>query len=402
MSSGALPHEEGSPAIANALVHSNFLVTGIVMTFLGPMLPFLAARWGINDALAGRLFLVQFLTSMGGMFASSPLVRRYGYRATFIVGLVLMSTGVVVLPTAPYWLGVIAVGILGTGHGITTPAGNLRTAEINPLRSAAALNVINAVWGIGAMSPSFLLDLARRFGHPAWFLYGTAIALSILLLAFITLPFVPDTRPGEHYGSEHSARLRKRIVLGIGLIFFLYVGAETAFGQWVAMYAHRIDPARAWWTIMPSLFYGALLAGRMGAPVVLKFMRETRVAATGLVIAFLGGVFLLEARGAEPVAAGSLLTGLGLASIFPISVSLFPRWFGDNAGRASGPVFSGGNMGGAMLPWLVGVISTEFTSLRAGFIVPFSAVLMLMVFYLTEAFTGRRLSTQVEQLAVRD
>src|ERR1043166_632377 len=130
MNSRALAHERGSPSTATLLVHVNFLLTGIVMTFLGPMLPYLSARWAINDALAGRLFLVQFVSSMAGMFSSSPLVERCGYRKTFVLGLVLMSTGTALLASAPYWLGVVAVGVLGMGHGITTPAGDIRTDEL--------------------------------------------------------------------------------------------------------------------------------------------------------------------------------------------------------------------------------------------------------------------------------
>ncbi|HEX7896127.1 MAG TPA: MFS transporter, partial [Terriglobales bacterium] len=155
------------------LLHLDFLVTGIVMTFLGPMLPILAARWHINDAASGRLFLTQFVSSMFGMFLSAPMVQRQGYRLTFMLGLVFMACGVSLLASGPYWLGIIAVCILGIGHGITTPAGNLRTAEVNPERSASALNVINAVWGVGAMSPAFLISIARHYQRPSWFLYGT-------------------------------------------------------------------------------------------------------------------------------------------------------------------------------------------------------------------------------------
>ena len=399
MDSAVLAHEEGSPSTATVLVHINFLLTGIVMTFLGPLLPYLSVRWGINDALAGRLFLVQFVSSMVGMFCSSPLVQRYGYRSTFIIGLTLMSGGLALLGPAPYWMGVIAVGILGTGHGITTPAGNLRTTEIHPRGSASALNVINAVWGIGAMAPAFLLDLARRLHHPAWFLYGTAIALAILLLAFATLPFVPDTRARLNASSPDTERVQVSMVITIAAIFFLYVGAETAFGQWVATYAHRLESRDTLWTIMPSFFYGALLAGRLSAPVALKFTRETMVAIIGLALAFLGGLALLEARETRLIIVGSILAGLGLASIFPISVSLFPRWFRDSAARVSGAVFSGGNMGGAVLPWAVGVVSTRFGSLRLGFFVPVSAVLLLLGFYISQGVSGRKAQTEAVQLA---
>src|SRR5947209_12648996 len=120
--------------IGTVLIHFDFLLAVIVMTFLGPMLPILATRWGISDAVAGRLFLTQFISSMFGMMLSAYLVKRKGYRTTFVVGLVLMACGMSLLASGPFMLGITAVAAFGIGHGITTPAGNLRTAEINPSR----------------------------------------------------------------------------------------------------------------------------------------------------------------------------------------------------------------------------------------------------------------------------
>ena len=63
--------------------------------------------------------------------------------------------------------------------------------------------------------------------------------------------------------------------------------------------------------------------------------------------AVLGGVAFLKAHGIALLITASLLTGIGLSSVSPISVSLFVTWFGGSARRASGPVFAMGNMGGA-------------------------------------------------------
>jgi MFS transporter, FHS family, glucose/mannose:H+ symporter len=365
------------------LIHLDFLLTGIVMTFLGPMLPILAARWQINDATSGRLFLAQFVSSMFGMLMSAPLVQRLGYRVTFAIGLLMMASGMALLATGPFWLGMVSISVLGVGFGITTPAGNLRTAEVNPSRSASALNVINAVWGLGAVSPPFLLEIARHLGRPSWFLYGTAGLLLALLLAFTLTRFEHDTHQVENPATSKAADFRvSPLVILISALFFIYVGTENAFGQWVATYAHRLDPgAHNWWTLMPAFFYGAMLAGRSLAPVVLKFLRETRVAKIGLVLAVLGGIALLRAHGIGLTVMGSLCAGLGLASIFPISVSLLPSWFGEKTQRASGPVFASGNLGGAVLPWVVGVVSTSSGSLRVAFLVPLAGAASMLAFY---------------------
>src|SRR6185437_14711368 len=148
------------------LLHIDFVLTGVVMTFLGPMLPSLSARWSLNDTQSGSLIFAEFFSSMFGMLFSGISVQRLGYRKTLILGMALMPLGVALLSFGPWLWGIAAICIFGIGYGMTTPAGNLRTAEINPGRSASALSVINAVWGIGAMSSPFLVDLALRAHRP--------------------------------------------------------------------------------------------------------------------------------------------------------------------------------------------------------------------------------------------
>jgi MFS transporter, FHS family, glucose/mannose:H+ symporter len=375
---------------ATVLLHIDFLVTGIVMTFLGPMLPILSNRWAIDDAMAGRLLFTQFLSSMFGMLSSAPLVQRRGYRLTFMVGLALMACGMVLLASGPYWLGVVAVAIFGFGHGITTPAGNLRTADVNPERSASALSVINAVWGLGAMSSPFLLMIARGAHHPEWFLYAISSTLLVLLIFFAAADFPPSTHTVIIANPAMAGGVREtRMLLPmISLLFFIYVGTEQSFGSWVATYAHRVAPEnQTFWTMAPSFFYGALLFGRVLAPLALRRRRETTVAKAGLTLALVGGITLVSAHGSGRIAVGAMLAGLGLASIFPISVALLPGWFGEASRRASGVVFASGNMGGAVLPWTVGIVSTHSGSLRSAFFVPLMGALSMLIFYLIRSET---------------
>src|ERR1041385_3655669 len=95
------------------LIHIDFLVTGVVMTFLGPMLPILSARWSLPDVKAGDLIFAEFFSSMFGMLLSGVLVERVGYRLTLILGLVLMASGMIMPASGPFLLGTISVCIFG-------------------------------------------------------------------------------------------------------------------------------------------------------------------------------------------------------------------------------------------------------------------------------------------------
>jgi MFS transporter, FHS family, glucose/mannose:H+ symporter len=366
------------------LIHADFLVTGVVMTFIGPMLPILAARWSLTDAQSGSLIFIQFFTSMFGMLVSGVSVQRRGYRFTLIIGALLMAAGMSLLASGSWGMGIVAVSILGFGYGLTTPAGNLRTAEINPESSASALNVVNAVWGIGAMSSPFLVAIAQREHHPGYFLYGTAGALLVLLFALLLTRFVPDTHAHVEESVGSKSFWRESALPLICALFFVYVGTETAFGAWIATYARRVDSrAHVLATVTPSFYWGALLAGRALAPIALRFRSAVTIARSGLAVALLGGLALVAAHEMKLVVLGAVLAGLGLASIFPISVSLLPGWFGPSARRASGAIFASGNIGGAVVPWFVGEISSNTAGLRTAFLIPLLGVSAMLLFYLT-------------------
>jgi len=131
-----------------------------------------------------------------------------------------------------------------------------------------------------------------------------------------------------------------------------------------------------------------LLIGRALAPIALRYLRASSLAKAGLTCAAFGVGILLAANTIAIVMIGAGVSGLGLASIFPINVSLLPHWFGSNTRRSSGVIFSVSNFGGAALGWLVGALSSHFGSLRIGFLVPLVGAISMLVFYLSPAASG--------------
>src|SRR5256885_1290652 len=151
-----------SPVLVRApsgtmLVHAAFVLTGVMTTLLGPMLPVFFARWALSDSQAGYLFTAQFATSILGVAISSALVQRYGYRLTLVFGLGFMALGAGVLAHASWILGLVSVCVYGFGLGLTIPTANLLIAKLHPDRRAAALNLLNFSWGIGAVGCPFVV-----------------------------------------------------------------------------------------------------------------------------------------------------------------------------------------------------------------------------------------------------
>ncbi len=377
-----------APSSGIAYVHLDFVLTGIVMTLLGPILPILSAKWSLDDAQAGHLFTAQFISSMFGMLLSGLSARRFGYRRTLIYGLVGMAAGIALLAHASWIGGMIAVSIFGAGFGLTTPSANLLIARTYAESSAAALSLLNSSWGVGALFCPILLAAAERSHHTPVFLNATAFALAALAIRIAGLRFAADsethTKTVSSAGTVHRVSSGSLVLL-IACLFFVYVGTETCMGGWIASYARRIDTgSRSFWAVTPSFFWGALLFGRTTAPFVLKRVRPIDLARVGVSLAAFGIGVLLATKIMVFVLLGTTIAGLGLASIYPINVSLLSQWFGKMSPRLSGVIFSLGTLGGAALPWMVGVISTRSGSLRLGFVVPLSGTLMMLSFYLLQ------------------
>jgi len=366
------------------LVHAAFVLTGVMTTLLGPMLPILSGRWTLSDSQAGYLFTAQFATSIVGVGISSLMVHRYGYRLTLVFGLGFMAVGAGVLARASWVVGLVSVCVYGFGLGLTIPTANLLIAKLHPDRRAAALNLLNFSWGIGAVGCPFVVAALQRSQRTSLVLFGMTVCLGLVAVSLACVRMAADTKGNSAKEFPLDKKIwTNRFVPILGALFFIYVGTESSIGGWVASYARRIDAGSGtFWALTPSFFWGALLLGRAVAPVILRRVRETTLASAGLVLASLGIFVILIANTMTLVVAGASLAGFGLASVFPINIALLSQWFGEMASHVGPMMFALSSFGGATVPWLVGALSSRFGSLRIGLTVPLLGSVVMLFLYM--------------------
>jgi fucose permease len=366
---------------------------------LGPMLPLLAMRWRLSDFDAGYLFTAQFLASLVTSAASGVLISRLGYRWALFCSLILMAVGVAMLDQKSWQVGMTAVCIYGAGFGLSSPTGNLWIAEMNPERPAAALNLVNFSWGAGAVGAPLAIAALQRSGHMIWTAYATSAAALMLCIWLASAKFATASNPNKAEAvpqalaeqatteQERTRRLRREFYSGLVLcvLFFTYVGTETSIGGWVAVHARRLSVSGGTlWAAIPAIFWGALLLGRASAPILLRRVRQNSLAVGGLILAMAGMAGVLAAHSPEFIAAGAGLAGFGLASVYPINLALLSEWFGGKAPKAGSVIFPASGLGGAILPWLVGLASTySGGGLRLGLFIPLLGIVLMLGMYLT-------------------
>jgi fucose permease len=368
--------------------YASFVPIGIATVLLGPMLPTLSARWSLNYSQAGALFTVQYLASTIAVALSGVLVTRRGFRFAMKSGLLLMSAGVGLLLAGPKMMGIVCIAASGFGMGVAIPAANLLVAEVNPGRRSATLNLLNFCWSVGAVGCPFLVAAAARSQAIPFFLAGVAAFGLLVTIGIAVMPsYIVEPSATKDAVQRTAAAIpwKSGAVLILAALFFLYVGVENGFGGWVASYAKsmgNLTPAMA--VMTPSFFYAALMLGRWLAPLLLRRTDEIRLVQAGLLMACVGMAGLVSSHGLRGVTVSASLAGLGLSSVYPITISLLSREFGVASSRVGSLMFTMSNIGGAFLPWMVGASSTHFGSLKAGLAVPLIGCAAMYGLYLRE------------------
>jgi len=135
------------------------------------------------------------------------------------------------------------------------------------------------------------------------------------------------------------------------------------------------------WTLAPSVFYSLLLIGRGFTPLVLRRFSQMSVSAGGLLCAVAGASVLTFSQTPFALHVGAALAGLGLAPQYPLYVTWLADTFREDANWLGALYFGSAGLGGAVIPWLVGIIAYRMNSLRVGLILP-AAVIALMILFL--------------------
>jgi fucose permease len=142
----------------------------------------------------------------------------------------------------------------------------------------------------------------------------------------------------------------------MGLVLFLYVGAEIGLGSWVSSYAREAAGAGIMAAaLMTSGYWAALLLGRL---VTARMLADGRAAEgvliAGIVGAGLSSVVLALFGGTLAVgAAAAFATGLFFGPIWPVAMGIGSQRF---PGTAPAAMVTIGNAGGIVFPWLQGLV----------------------------------------------
>ncbi|MEA3328018.1 MAG: MFS transporter [Chloroflexota bacterium] len=335
-----------------------FIALGLTMASFGPVLPNLADHINVSLAKVSFLFTASSLGYLIGSAGGGRLYDRFKGHTLMIFALTILIVTCALIPFIPIFVPLLFVMFLfGMGQGTLDVGANVNLLWVYQSRVGPYMNALHFCFGIGAfLSPIIINNVLNITGGKLiWpFLVLAILSLPGLLgLILLKSPQNPEKHDETHQGHTSQTRL----VVLMMLLFFIYVGVEGGFGNWIYTYATKVNIAtETAASYMNSLFWGALTLGRLFSILLAKKLVPSKILIGNfsLSIIFLG-LILIWPVNPMVLWIGSAGLGFSLSSVFPTLLAMGETRM-KITGRVTGLFFMGSSLGGMVVPTILGQI----------------------------------------------
>lgn len=332
----------------------------------------------------------------GGYFVmalpAGQIIKRYGYRAGVITGLLLYGIGALLfipggqLLSFPFFL--FSLFVIGCGLTcLETSANPYVTVLGNAEGAARRINLSQSFNGLGwivgpLIGGHFAFAVGADKGSIAipYAIIGVVVLCVALVFAQVKLPEVQADGVAQTESAHATDSLWQHRNFVYGLIaLFLYVAAQTGINSFFINYVTEHAGVS---NVNASLLLGfggmgLFMVGRMGGSWLMLRVRAERVLLYCAIGATLAMAVLLSGAGVAGVAA-FMLCYLCESIMFPTIFALALKGVGQHTKRASSFLIMS-IVGGAIAPVLMGLIA-DHASMAMAFIVPLCCFVVIAAY----------------------
>lgn len=332
----------------------------------------------------------------GGYFVmalpAGQIIKRYGYRAGVITGLLLYGIGALLfipggqLLSFPFFL--FSLFVIGCGLTCLETSANPYVTVLGDAEGAARrINLSQSFNGLGwivgpLIGGHFAFAVGADKGSIAipYAIIGVVVLCVALVFAQVKLPEVQADEVAQTESAHATDSLWQHRNFVYGLIaLFLYVAAQTGINSFFINYVTEHASVS---NVNASLLLGfggmgLFMAGRMGGSWLMLRVRAERVLLYCAVGATLAMAVLLSGAGVAGVAA-FMLCYLCESIMFPTIFALALKGVGQHTKRASSFLIMS-IVGGAIAPVLMGLIA-DHASMAMAFIVPLCCFVVIAAY----------------------
>lgn len=359
---------------------AGYFLFGFVDNLKGAALPGILAGAGFSYADGAALVFVEYAGFVAATLATGFLADILGKRLVVFLAGVLMAAGVLGFASAnafAMYAGTFC--LVGAGCGAFELGGAHIVSEVHGENKGRYLNLLSGCHGVGSLLAPLFIGAVAAYGGDWRVSYRSSVILVVAVLALFIVARQPKRqRAKETSGFSRAAlieNLKKPRIIAANAAMFCYVGVEIGLATWlVDCLMKDKGKSLAAASMYLSLFFAAIMIGRM----IGSFFVDRLGHAKSMLYASLGAAVMIFAGlfGPEWAAPALPLCGVFLSIIFPTMSALVANETSGARGSVLGILYGVGGVGGALVPWLIGM-ANGWLGVKYGMSVAFlSAVAM--------------------------
>jgi fucose permease len=353
----------GSTAPRRAL--AGFFVSGVLLSFLGAILPAWRHHLSSDYATVGLYFAGLIVGLLSSVAASPKLLRRKGTAWTLALACGIAGSGFLFLafvsPPASAWWRIAGMADIGFSAGLLHTAMFQAISPMYRHNPVATVNVAGMLFGLGCLTVTLLISGAfYAYSAPAlqaWIAGVPALFGWICVKTRFPKEHAPQPPPVRKILGE----VRSPAAVLLALLLFFQLGNEWAIAGWLSLFLIQrlgISPVSS--LLMLATYWLALLVGRAIAQWALPRVRHSRLLTASVLASVFGCVILAFTNNRFGAAIGVLLLGTAFAPIYPLVVEKIGRRFPYFHPGFYNGVFSLAMAGGLLAPCTLGYFAAEW------------------------------------------
>lgn len=369
-----------------------FLVSGMLMSFLGAILPAWRYHLSPNFTEVGDYFLSLAFGLLLSVGAAHFLLPSRGLKFVLVLANLLACASFLFLalssPPAPAAWRLWGVLCIGFSTGLLNAAVFHAISPIYQIDRAATVNFAGLLFGSGSLLTALLVA-------------GTYYVYTVpsILVLFAALPglYAVVCYKGSfvHHPTVQSLPLTQVLrdfrnpgALLFSLLLFFQFANEWSMAGWLPLFLIRrlgISPEDS--LLLLALYWASLLVGRIISQLVLrsqfilKRVNRALLLIGSIVSALLGMLVLASTNNLFGALMGILFVGAGFASIYPLVVEKIAHRFPYYHPGFYNGLFSLAMTGGFLAPWLLGYFAQAW-GIQAVMILPLAGTFMVFLLVL--------------------
>ncbi|WP_405995069.1 MFS transporter [Streptomyces sp. NBC_00986] len=317
-----------------------FALDGFIFAGWVVRIPAIKEQTGASASTLGLALLGVSAGAVITMMLTGRLCHRYGNHQVTVVCAVLLSLSVSLPPLthSPLTLGLVLL-VFGAAYGGINVAFNSAAVDLVRAMRRPIMPSFHAAFSLGGMVGAGLGGLVAGFLTPTQHLFGLTL-IGLLVTAVVgrellrlkppALPEPPEDSPKQETAPRRLNPRTRGLVFTFGLIALCTAFGEGALADWSALHLEQdLDATAGAAAIGYSCFALAMTAGRLSGTRLLERLGRTRTLVSGGTTAALGMLLGALAPTLWAAVLGFVITGLGLANLFPVAV--------ERAGTLAGP-----------------------------------------------------------------